>query len=247
MEQKNTNIGFQVQEAGTEERRANLFSTLYAVNVNDKTEKKNGLTYLSWSDAWAEFKKICPSATYQIVKNPETHLPYTNDPKLGIIVETEVTVEGMTLPMWLPVLDYQNRALKEEPYTFQTYDRNERRYVEHRVEAATTFDINKALLRCLVKNLAMFGLGLYIYAKEDLPAENIDNPGGQQQQPPKTRRTRKTTPPQPNDRYAGIRMALSSVNSTEELVSLYRQHQNEVDNNPDIKALFTNRKNELAA
>jgi hypothetical protein len=76
---------------------------------------------------------------------------------------TEVTIEGETLTMWLPVMDSKNRAMKSESYTYST------KYGEKTVDAATMFDVNKTLMRCLVKNLAMFGLGIYIYAGEDLP------------------------------------------------------------------------------
>lgn len=134
----------------------NLFTKLSAINVNEHTEKKNGLTYLSWSWAWAEFKKVCPDATYKI-------LPVIENDNLGYMVQTEVTAEGITHGMWLPVMDSGNNAMKKEPYTVKT------RYKDITVNAATMFDVNKAYMRCLVKNLAMFGLGIYIYAGEDLP------------------------------------------------------------------------------
>jgi hypothetical protein len=79
------------------------------------------------------------------------------------MVMTEVTIEEQTLEMWLPVMDGANKAMKNKPYSYTT------RYGEKSVEAATMFDINKTLMRCLVKNLAMFGMGIYIYAGEDLP------------------------------------------------------------------------------
>jgi len=69
--------------------------------------------------------------------------------------------------MWLPVMDGANKAMKATAYTYTT------KYGEKNVEAATMFDINKTIMRCLTKNLAMFGLGLYIYAGEDLP--EVDN------------------------------------------------------------------------
>ena len=138
------------------------FEKLYQINVNDKTEEKNGLTYLSWAWAWAEFKKVHPTATYE-VKKFENGLPYAYDPNTGYMVYTTVTVDGLTHEMWLPVMDGNNKAMKDKPYTFKT------KYKEFTVNAATMFDINKTIMRCLTKNLAMFGLGLYIYAGEDLP------------------------------------------------------------------------------
>jgi hypothetical protein len=139
------------------------FELLSALNVNDKVEKKSNLTYLSWAWAWAEVKKACPDATYQVIVDVTTNKPYFYDENLGYMVMTEVTIEGETLEMWLPVMDGANKAMMATPYTYQT------RYGEKTVEAATMFDINKTLMRCLTKNLAMFGLGLYIYAGEDLP------------------------------------------------------------------------------
>lgn len=139
-----------------------VFETLYQINCNEHTEPKNGLTYLSWTWAWAEFSKRYPDATYEIKKYDG--LPYVYDPKTGYMVYTEVTVEGVTKEMWLPVMDGANRAMKAEPYEVT----NKWGKVT-KVEAATMFDINKTLMRCLTKNLAMFGLGLYIYAGEDLP------------------------------------------------------------------------------
>lgn len=143
-----------------------IFDVLSHLNVNDHVEQKatgkTTLTYLSWPWAWGEIRKRYPGITYEIVKN-EQGLPYFNDPALGIIVYTRVTVGDETREMWLPVMDGANNAMKLEAYEIQT------RFGPKPVAAATMFDINKTLMRCLVKNLAMFGLGLYIYAGEDLP------------------------------------------------------------------------------
>lgn len=139
------------------------FEKLSAINVNDKVEKKSGLTYLSWAWAWSETKKSFPDASYKIIFDPITQKPYFFDGSLGYMVMTEVTINNETLPMWLPVMDGANKAMGEIPYKYQT------RYGEKSVEAATMFDINKTIMRCLVKNLAMFGMGIYIYAGEDLP------------------------------------------------------------------------------
>lgn len=145
------------------ESNQSTFEKLSAINVNDKAEKKSGLTYLSWAWAWSEAKKNCPDATYQIKGDPITQKPYFYDENLGYMVMTEVTIEGKTLEMWLPVMDGANKAMKNVSYSYTT------RYGEKSVEAASMFDINKTLMRCLVKNLAMFGMGIYIYAGEDLP------------------------------------------------------------------------------
>ena len=150
---------------------ASVFETLNGLNVNGHTEKKltdggkTALTYLSWPWAWAEVKKRYPDAHYTITKD-EAGLPYFSDPRTGIMVYTTVTIDGVTHEMWLPVMDGQNRAMRFEPYTATTkYGK------EIQVNAATMFDVNKTIMRCLTKNLAMFGLGLYIYAGEDLPED----------------------------------------------------------------------------
>lgn len=142
------------------------FEEVYKINVNERTAQKNGLTYLSWAWAWAEFKKAYPTAEYKI-KRFENNLPYVYDEKTGYMVFTEVTVDGLTYEMWLPVMDGANKAMKAEEYSY--FVGKGERQVEKWVDAATMTDINKAIMRCLTKNLAMFGLGLYIYAGEDLP------------------------------------------------------------------------------
>ena len=145
---------------------SDAFKTLNAINVNENTEKKNGLTYLSWAWAWAELKKVYPDAIYHIMRFDGK--PYLYDENLGYMVMTEMTVDGITHEMWLPVMDGANKAMKDKPYTVQT------KYKEITVQPATMFDINTAIMRCLTKNIAMFGLGLYIYAGEDLPEEEAE-------------------------------------------------------------------------
>ena len=140
-----------------------VFETLSEINVNDKVDKKSNLTYLSWAWAWAEVKKAYPSASYKVLRDPQTDKPWFYDPDLGYMAMTEVTIEGETLEMWLPVMDSSNKAMMASPQTYTT------KYGDKTVEKATMFDINKTIMRCLTKNLAMHGLGHYIYAKEDLP------------------------------------------------------------------------------
>ena len=143
-----------------------VFETLSAINVNDKVEQKNGLTYLSWAWAWAEVKKNYPSATYKVVKDEATNMPFVYDVHMGYMCSTEVTIQGETLEMLLPVMDGANKAMKLESYEYTT------RYGKKTCQGATMFDINKTIMRCLVKNLAMFGLGHYIYAGEDIPQDD---------------------------------------------------------------------------
>lgn len=169
------------------------FGTLKAVNVNGHTEKKKTggteLTYLSWPWAWSEVKSRFEDASYCVWKDDQGR-PYAYDEKTGYMVYTSVNIDGITHEMWLPVMDGANNAMKSEPYTYTVknpnfkwakqakdgkyydkYGNEQTEYVEKHVAAATMFDINKTIMRCLVKNLAMFGLGLYIYAGEDLPED----------------------------------------------------------------------------
>lgn len=154
------------QKNAEEEKTVSVWETLSAVNVNGHTETKTqnnvSLTYLSWAWAWSEVMKRYPDATYTIYKDGENR-PFIYEDGVGFMVFTTVTIEGITREMWLPVMDGANRAMKKEPYTVQTRTR------EMTVAAATMMDINKTIMRCLTKNLAMFGLGVYIYAGEDLP------------------------------------------------------------------------------
>lgn len=238
-------IDFTEIESTQEKEQQDKFQQLYQLNLNDKVENKNGLTYLSWANAWAAFKMVYPNATYRIIKNPQTNLPYFAD-ETGIMVYTEITADRTTYEMWLPVMDSANKAMKLQPYTYQVWDKANRKFVEKTVEAATMFSINKTVMRCLVKNLAMFGLGLYIFAGEDMPetvSDDITQATVQDAPKPRTR-TRKN---QQGDRYEGIRLALDAAKSTQELTALYRQHENEVKGNPQILALFTERKLQLQA
>ena len=180
------------------DEKKSVFTELFAVNVNEHTETKKGdgteLTYLSWPFAWAEVKKRYPGAKYEIVKQ-ENGLPYVYDENTGYMVSTRVTINGVSHEMWLPVMDGANKAMKSAPYIYKVKNKNFRyakkcedgvfrdsygkeqpEFFEKTVNAATMFDVNKAIMRCLVKNLAMFGLGLYIYAGEDLPESEQPEP-----------------------------------------------------------------------
>lgn len=156
-----------------EEKKLSVFDTLFQKNVNENVEKKKSgnteLSYLKWSWAWAEVKKLFPDAKYEILKFQSangTLLPYMYDEKTGYMVFTNVTIDNLTHEMCLPVMDGANKAMKGEAYTYSTKYSGEKS-----VEQASMFDVNKAIMRCLVKNIAMFGLGLYIYSGEDLPEE----------------------------------------------------------------------------
>lgn len=152
----------------------NVFTELFSLNVNEHVEKKQTgktpLSYLSWPWAVAEVKKRYPDMSYKI-KTFENGLPYVYDRNTGYMVFTEVTIEGITHEMWLPVMDGRNDAMLDHPVQHVKVD-NYGKEKKWTTEAATMFDINKTIMRCLVKNLAMFGLGLYIYSGEDLPEED---------------------------------------------------------------------------
>lgn len=135
----------------------NYFATLNNINVNDKTEKKNGLTYLSWAWAWAEIKKLYPDATYTIYEDANGWNYHTDGRTCW--VKTGVTVCGIEHIEYLPVMDFRNNSIP--------------------VDKVTSFDVNKAIQRSLTKACARHGLGLYVYAGEDLPEDE------KQQEPPK--------------------------------------------------------------
>ena len=242
----------QIPENSTlDEKRSLCFDALYNMNLGDKVEKKDNLSYLTWSEAWKAFREVYPSATFRVITNPDTKLPYFVDPNVGIMVFTEVTADDLTLTMFLPVMNSSNRAMKLEPYNYQVWDKQNRRYVDKTCEAATMFDINKTIMRCLVKNLALFGLGLKLYQGEDLPSDNSDGTVPETADQKKTtRRARTIAAPTPQttapvDRFAPIKNAINSVADTDALLDLYLQHQNEVEGNPEIKQLFTERKIQL--
>ena len=130
----------------------NYFTELYAVNVNGHTEKKNNLTYLSWAWAWGEIKKRHPDATYTVYENADGWNYHTDGRTCW--VKTGVTVNGIEHIEYLPVMDYKNKSIS--------------------TENVTSFDVNKAIQRSLTKACARHGLGLYIYAGEDLPEEEAN-------------------------------------------------------------------------
>ena len=124
-----------------------VFKTLNAINCNEHTEKKGNLTYLSWPFAWGEIKKLHPDAMYTIYENADGWNYHTDGRTAW--VKTGVTISGLEHIEYLPVMDSRNRSIP--------------------VDAVTSFDVNKAIQRSLTKALARHGLGLYIYAGEDLP------------------------------------------------------------------------------
>lgn len=145
----------------------NNFEILYNTDVRDRMYQKQGLSYIPWATAWSEVAKVFPDATYEIVKFGEKQLPYTES-DLGIMVFTTVTIDGITREMCLPCMDSSNKAMKSVEYSYKT------KSGERTVSPATMFDVNKTIMRCLAKNLAMFGLGLHLWTKEEAPESVLD-------------------------------------------------------------------------
>jgi hypothetical protein len=163
------------------------------------------------------------------------------------MVFTEVTADDLTQQCFLPVLNSSMKPMRLEAYNYTVYDKQNKRQIEKTCEAANAFDLNRALMRCLVKNLALFGLGLKLYQGEDIPCENTDDPADQKkaQQPKRNKNVQPQAAPVVIDRFAGIKNAINSTPNTDALLDLYLQHQGEVEGNPEIKALFSARKQQL--
>ncbi len=121
---------------------ASVWQTLSAIDCSEKAEKKNGLTYLSWAWAWGILMEHYPEATYQFL-NEEW------DSEGRATVWCSVKIGELDRLMWLPVMDYKNKAIVKPD----------------------TRAVSDTRMRCLTKCLAMYGLGHYIYAGEDLPSQ----------------------------------------------------------------------------
>ena len=184
------------------QKQKNYFEELNSINVGDKIEKKGNLSYLSWSYAWAEVKKKHPTANYKIYETLEG-VNYFNDGKTAW-VKTSVTIEGVEHIDYLPVMNNKNRSIL--------------------LNDITSFEINKTIQRSLTKAIARHGLGLYIYAGEDLPEaveeENLE-------------------------KINDIRQQLDSIEDLESLKEFYHIQK---DQNPpkEFMQLVSNKKKEIA-
>ena len=127
-----------------------MFKELNAINVNKMTEKKGNLTYLSWAFAWQEVKKLCPDMNRTVYENAEGHNYHTDGRTAW--VKVGVTIGGIEHIDYLPIMDARNNAIP--------------------VEKVTSFDVNKAIQRSTTKAIGLHGLGLYIYAGEDMPEDD---------------------------------------------------------------------------
>lgn len=182
-------------------KEKSVFEVLSAINVNEHTEKKNNLTYLSWAWAWSEVKKHYPDATYTIYENANG-MNYHTDGRT-CWVKTGVTICGLEHIEYLPVMDYRNASIP--------------------VEKVTSFDVNKAIQRSLTKAAARHGLGLYIYAGEDLPeAQNAED-----------------------DKFGAAILEVAGAKDTEELKDLYYKYEKQYKNDRRFIAAVNQRKAEL--
>ena len=184
------------------QKQKNYFEELNSINVGDKIEKKGNLSYLSWSYAWAEVKKKHPTANYKIYETLEG-VNYFHDGRTAW-VKTSVTIEGVEHIDYLPVMNNNNRSIL--------------------LNDITSFEINKTIQRSLTKAIARHGLGLYIYAGEDLPEaveeENLE-------------------------KINDIRQQLDSIEDLESLKEFYHIQK---DQNPpkEFMQLVSNKKKEIA-
>lgn len=127
-----------------------MFKELNAINVNKMTEKKGNLTYLSWAFAWQEVKKLCPDMNRTVYENALGNNYHTDGRTAW--VKVGVTIAGIEHIDYLPIMDARNNAIP--------------------VEKVTSFDVNKAIQRSTTKAIGLHGLGLYIYAGEDMPEDD---------------------------------------------------------------------------
>lgn len=206
------------------EQKKNVFEVLAAINCNEHTEKKNGLTYLSWAWAWTECKKRFPLAYYTIYEN-EQGRPYFDDGRTAW-VKTGVTIEGLEHIEYLPILDQSaHKSLQ--------------------VSAITSWDMNKAIQRSLTKALARHGLGLYIYAGEDLPDAEDKKPA----EVKKTASRKKAEPapapapaPSEDNDLDLVRQLIREAKTQEELLQLWKDWP---EAHEQLKSAFTERRKQL--
>lgn len=141
--------------------KTSVFAVLNKINCNEHTEKKGSLTYLSWAWAWKMVKENYPEASYTIYEDANG-IPYFTDGRT-CWVKTGVTINGLEHIEYLPIMDFKNQSIP--------------------LERVTSMDVNKTIQRSLTKACARHGLGLYIYAGEDLPDSSEEQPTPQPTQP----------------------------------------------------------------
>lgn len=162
----------------------NVFGVLQGINCNEHTEKKGNLTYLSWAWAWQMVKQHFPTAFYTIYENADG-LNYHTDGRT-CWVKTGVTIEGIEHIEYLPVMDFRNNSLP--------------------LDKVTSTDVNRSIQRSLTKACARHGLGLYIYAGEDLPVAEAEEVAKEMA-----------------DAIDQAILSISQANSREELVKIWKE------------------------
>jgi len=225
-----------------------IWETLSKINVNEHTESKMNLTYLSWAWAWKCLKDNYPHASYAFTKY--AHPLYHDSPIESTIdylkyedgtgsVECTITIGDQHESMWLPIMDNRNNAI-QNPNARQ---------------------ISDAKMRCLVKCISMLGLGLYIYAGEDVPEEAATTepkpkakPKTKTKESPKPVRPDPSTDENPNKAALALITFASEATSIEELMSFYKDNKEAIDrlsvSDPDshkeVMGCFTKRKQSLS-
>jgi hypothetical protein len=185
-------------------KEKNVFEVLNAIDVNEHTEKKGNLTYLSWAWAWSKVKQNYPDAFYTVYENKEGWNYHTDGRTCW--VKTGVTINGLEHIEYLPVMDYNNRSIA--------------------ADKVTSFDVNKAIQRSLTKAAARHGLGLYIYAGEDLP---------------------EVAKEQAVNELGDIGLEIEAAKDIKELEAVYRKYEAKYKNNNSFISNVNKKKNQLLA
>ncbi len=192
---------------------------LMSLDVSKYTEKKNGLTYLSWAHAWAEALKIDPQAKFHVEsfqRADATTVPYMDVNGTGM-VWVRVTLCGKEMSCFLPIMDHRNKPI-QNPDAFQ---------------------VNTALMRCMTKALALHGLGLHIYAGEDLPMVEKESDAEEKEEAKKEEKEEKTEEAKVedvNERLSAELFADAMVEfviickSLDGLRSYWKSNQSKIDN-----------------
>ena len=214
-----------------------IWQTLSRVDVSDHIEEKGGLSYLSWAWAWGVLMEHYPQAEFHFltfshpVLGASDHRIYPNG---TAAVECVVVIGEVSREMWLPVMDFRNKAISEP-------------------DARA---ISDSKMRCLVKCLALLGLGHYIYAGEDTPSEA----NGEKESPPaatKKKVARKKKQPEEKEVVEGVvnsyKVFLETAKTMDELRQWWLQNRDELkkmeadlpDTYTAVLAAFSERKNQL--
>ena len=181
-----------------------VFEVLNAIDCKEHLEKKNGLTYLPWAWAWARVKEYYPDAMYVIYENAQGWNYHTDGRTCW--VKTGVIIEGQEHIEYLPVMDYKNASIP--------------------ADKVTSFDVNKAIQRSLTKAAARHGLGLYVYAGEDLPEASKSKE---------------------QEEFDNVLNEVQGASDLKELEGIYHKHEAKYKGNTVFVSKVTQKKRELEA